>query len=116
MTIDLPDHIESSGGAHRQLLFDLARDLIAAGFTLHAPESALGGIDLAAVDVPASGVLVTWALHEVGRDADWSADLQEQMNTELSEVLRAMDWPVEDLHDALGRHTALVPAGAQKLL
>ena len=89
----------------------LARDLLAAGFEIHdcASKAPGGGVCLTP-GANAQGVIVTWTQHDAAEAAfgySRHADLQEQMNYALADVLTTMGYPVE----GFGQATAHVVTG-----
>ena len=89
----------------------LARDLIAAGFTIDdcAAKAPGGGVCLTPAS-NAQGVIVTWTQHDAAEAAlGWShaSALQEQMNFTLADVLSTIGYPVQDF----GQATAHIVTG-----
>ena len=89
----------------------MARDLVAAGFTIHdcAGKAPGGGVCLTPAS-NAEGVIVTWTQHDAAEAAlGWSraSALQEQMNFALADVLATMGYPVKDF----GQATAHIVTG-----
>ncbi len=85
----------------------MARDLIAAGFAIHdcAGKAPGGGVCLTPA-ANAQGVIVTWTQHDASEAAlgySRYADLQEQMNYALADVLTTMGYPVEGFGQATAR-------------
>lgn len=77
----------------------LARDLIAAGFTIHdcAGKAPGGGVCL----TPASdrrGVIVTWTQHDAAEAVlgyGRYRDIQEEMNCTVADVVTTLGYPIE---------------------
>lgn len=82
----------------------LARDLIAAGFEIHdcAAKAPGGGVCLTP-GADAGGVIVTWTQHDASEAAlgyGRHADIQEQMNYAVADVLTTIGYPVEEFGQA----------------
>jgi hypothetical protein len=91
----------------------LARDLIAAGFTIHdcAGKAPGGGVCL----TPASnkrGVLVTWTQHDAAEAVlrDSHHDIQEEMNCAVANVVTMLGYPIE----GYGQAGAHIVTGARR--
>lgn len=90
----------------------LARDLIAAGFTIHdcAGKAPGGGVCL----TPASdrrGVIVTWTQHDAAEAVlgyGRYRDIQEEMNCVVADVVTTLGYPIEGYGQA-GAHVVTGP-------
>ena len=112
---DLPRHLRrlSDGYGDRltslypqtQLITELARSPVSAGFELHdcAARNRTGGVCLTP-STAVAGVIVTWTVHDVlaydhARSAE-NIDVHEIMNYALADVLRVQGWVVEPFGEA----------------
>ena len=99
MRLALPGAVFSA-----DLTRSLVRDLVAAGFAIHdcAGNAPGGGVCLTAA-TSSEGVIVTWTQHDAAEAAlgyRRYADIQEQMNYALADILTTMGYPVEEFGQA----------------